>query len=106
MRPAPRRLTAPAIRGHKAGEPIVMLTAYTARMAELLDPHCDVLLVGDSLAQVVYGLPTTLPVTLDMMIAHGAAVVHGSSKALVVVDMPFGSYEEGPDQAFRSAARV
>ena len=83
-----------------------MLTAYTARMAELLDRHCDVLLVGDSLAQVIYGLPTTLPVTLDMMIAHGAAVVRGSRRALVVVDMPFGSYEENPDQAFRSAARV
>lgn len=83
-----------------------MLTAYTARMAELLDPHCDVLLVGDSLAQVIYGLPTTLPVSLDMMIAHGSAVVRGSRGALVVVDMPFGSYEEGPDQAFRSASRV
>jgi 3-methyl-2-oxobutanoate hydroxymethyltransferase len=69
-------------------------------------PHCDLLLVGDSLAQVVYGLPTTLPVTLDMMIAHGAAVVRGSRNALVVVDMPFGSYEEGPEQAFHSAARV
>jgi 3-methyl-2-oxobutanoate hydroxymethyltransferase len=103
---ASRRLTAPAIRKRKQGEPIVMLTAYTARMAELLDRHCDVLLVGDSLAQVIYGLPTTLPVTLDMMIAHGAAVVRGSRRALVVVDMPFGSYEENPDQAFRSAARV
>ncbi len=90
----------------KHREPIVMLTAYTARIAELLDRHCDVLLVGDSLAQTIYGLPTTLPVTLDMMIAHGAAVVRGSSRALVVVDMPFGSYEEGPDQAFRAAARV
>jgi 3-methyl-2-oxobutanoate hydroxymethyltransferase len=85
---------------------MVMLTAYTARMAELLDCHCDVLLVGDSLAQVVYGLPTTLPATLDMMIAHGAAVVRGSRHALVVVDMPFGTYEESPEQAFRSAARV
>ena len=83
-----------------------MLTAYTARMAELLDRHCDVLLVGDSLAQVIYGLPTTLPVTLDMMIAHGAAVVRGSRRALVVVDMPFGSYEESPEVAFRSATRV
>lgn len=102
----PRRLTAPAIRDRKRGEPIVMLTAYTARMAELLDRHCDVLLVGDSLAQVIYGLLTTIPVTLDMMIAHGAAVVRGSQRALVVVDMPFGSYEESPEQAFRSAARV
>ncbi|WP_431283885.1 3-methyl-2-oxobutanoate hydroxymethyltransferase [Humitalea sp. 24SJ18S-53] len=83
-----------------------MLTAYTARMAELLDRHCDVLLVGDSLAQTIYGLPTTLPVTLDMMIAHGAAVVRGSRRCLVVVDMPFGSYEESPQQAFRSAASL
>jgi 3-methyl-2-oxobutanoate hydroxymethyltransferase len=83
-----------------------MLTAYTARMAELLDRHCDVLLVGDSLAQVIYGLPTTLPVTLDMMIAHGAAVVRGSRRALIVVDMPFGSYQESPEQAFRSAICV
>lgn len=101
-----RRITVPTIRNRKRGEPIVMLTAYTARMAELLDRHCDVLLVGDSLAQVIYGLPTTLPVTLDMMIAHGAAVVRGSRRALVVVDMPFGSYEESPEQAFRSATRV
>jgi 3-methyl-2-oxobutanoate hydroxymethyltransferase len=83
-----------------------MLTAYTARMAELLDPHCDALLVGDSLAQTIYGLPSTVPVTLDMMIAHGAAVVRGSRRALIVVDMPFGSYEESPEQAFRSAARI
>lgn len=101
-----RRLTAPDIHDSKHVEPIVMLTAYTARMAELLDRHCDVLLVGDSLAQVIYGLPTTLPVTLDMMIAHGAAVVRGSQRALVVIDMPFGSYEESPEQAFRSATRV
>lgn len=102
----PRRLTARAIRERKKGQPIVMLTAYTARMAELLDRHCDVLLVGDSLAQVIYGLPTTLPVTLDMMIAHGAAVVRGSRHSLVVVDMPFGTYEESPEQAFSSASRV
>lgn len=102
----PRRFTAPAIFDRKRSEPIVMLTAYTARMAELLDRHCDVLLVGDSLAQVIYGLPNTLPVTLDMMIAHGAAVVRGSRLALIVVDMPFGSYEESPEQAFRSATRV
>jgi 3-methyl-2-oxobutanoate hydroxymethyltransferase len=75
-------------------------------MAELLDRHCDVLLVGDSLAQVIYGLHSTLPVTLDMMIAHGAAVVRGSARALVVVDMPFSSYEESVEQAFRSASRV
>lgn len=105
--PAPaRRLTAPAIAGRKGGTPIVMLTAYTARMAQLLDPHCDVLLVGDSLGQVIYGLPSTLPVTLDMMVAHGAAVVRGSARALVVIDMPFGSYEASPEQAFASAARL
>ncbi len=105
--PAPmRRLTAPAIQQRKGGEPIVMLTAYTMRMAQLLDPHCDMLLVGDSLGQVIYGLPSTIPVTLDMMCAHGAAVVRGSWHALVAVDMPFGSYEESPGQAFRNAARV
>jgi 3-methyl-2-oxobutanoate hydroxymethyltransferase len=75
-------------------------------MAQLLDPHCDVLLVGDSLGQVIYGLPSTLPVTLDMMIAHGAAVVRGSYHSLVIVDMPFGSYEASPEHAFESAARV
>lgn len=102
----PVRSSAPAILGRKGREPIVVLTAYTARMAQLLEPHCDVLLVGDSLAQVIYGLPSTLPVTLDMMISHGAAVVRGSRSALVVVDMPFGSYEEGPAQAFQSASRI
>lgn len=101
-----KRVTAPAIRARKGGTPIVMLTAYTARMAELLDPHCDVLLVGDSLAQVIYGLPSTVPVTLDMMCAHGAAVVRGGAHALVAVDMPFGSYEAGPEAAFAAAARV
>jgi 3-methyl-2-oxobutanoate hydroxymethyltransferase len=75
-------------------------------MAQLLDPHCDVLLVGDSLGQVIYGLDTTVRVTLDMMCAHGAAVVRGSYRSVVVVDMPFGSYEESPEAAFRSAARV
>ncbi|WP_033920895.1 3-methyl-2-oxobutanoate hydroxymethyltransferase [Sphingomonas sp. 37zxx] len=105
--PAPmRRLTVPAIAARKGGEPIVMLTAYTARMAQLLDPHCDVLLVGDSLGQVIYGLPSTLSVTLDMMCAHGAAVVRGSYHSVVVIDMPFGSYEASPEQAFASAARI
>jgi 3-methyl-2-oxobutanoate hydroxymethyltransferase len=98
------RLTASDIRKRKNGEPIVALTAYTARMAELLDPHCDVLLVGDSLANVVYGFPTTLPATLDMMAAHGAAVVRGSRRALVVIDMPFRSYEAGPKKAFKAAS--
>jgi 3-methyl-2-oxobutanoate hydroxymethyltransferase len=105
--PAPmKRLTVPAIRQAKGKAPLVMLTAYSIRMAQILDPHCDMLLVGDSLGQVIYGLPSTIPVSLDMMCAHGAAVVRGSYHALVVIDMPFGSYEESPEQAFRSAARV
>ena len=105
-----KRMTVPAIRARKdkatTTEPLVMLTAYTVRMAQLLDPHCDLLLVGDSLGQVIYGLPSTLPVTLDMMCAHGAAVVRGSYHSVVVVDMPFGSYEASPQQAFASASRV
>jgi 3-methyl-2-oxobutanoate hydroxymethyltransferase len=105
--PAPmKRLTVPKLMGMKGGTPIVMLTAYTARMAQLLDPHCDLLLVGDSLGQVIYGLPSTVPVTLDMMCAHGAAVVRGSWHAVVAIDMPFGSYEASPEQAFASASRV
>ncbi|MBY0582003.1 MAG: 3-methyl-2-oxobutanoate hydroxymethyltransferase [Sphingomonas sp.] len=99
-----KRLTVPSIRRRKGGEPLVMLTAYTVRMAQLLDPHCDLLLVGDSLGQVIYGLPSTVPVTLDMMAAHGAAVVRGSYHAVVVIDMPFGSYEQSPEKAFESAA--
>jgi 3-methyl-2-oxobutanoate hydroxymethyltransferase len=107
--PAPmKRLTVPAIRARKTdgvtGEPLVMLTAYTARQAQLLDAHCDLLLVGDSLGQVIYGLPSTVPVTLEMMANHGAAVVRGSYHAVVVIDMPFGSYEASPEQAFASAA--
>jgi 3-methyl-2-oxobutanoate hydroxymethyltransferase len=105
-----RRLTVPQIQRRKfAGkteQPLVMLTAYTARQAQLLDAHCDMLLVGDSLGQVVYGLPSTLQVTLEMMIAHGAAVVRGSYHSLVIVDMPFGTYEQSPAQAYASAARV
>jgi 3-methyl-2-oxobutanoate hydroxymethyltransferase len=105
-----KRMTAPSIRARKADgkaePPIVMLTAYTMRMAQLLDPHCDALLVGDSLGQVIYGLPSTIPVTMEMMIAHGAAVVRGSWHALVAVDMPFGSYEASPQQAFESASRI
>ncbi|MBT2133606.1 3-methyl-2-oxobutanoate hydroxymethyltransferase [Croceibacterium sp. LX-88] len=103
-----RRLTVPAIRKRKqdgvTAEPIVMLTAYTARQAQLLDAHCDVLLVGDSLAQVIYGLDSTVPVTLEMMANHTAAVVRGSYHSVVVVDMPFGSYEASPAQAFESAS--
>ncbi len=103
--PAPlKRLTVPAIRRQKGATPLVMLTAYTVRTAQLLDPHCDMLLVGDSLGQVIYGLPSTVPVTLDMMAAHGAAVVRGSYHAVVVIDMPFGSYEASPEKAFESAA--
>ncbi|HSQ98667.1 MAG TPA: 3-methyl-2-oxobutanoate hydroxymethyltransferase [Sphingomicrobium sp.] len=109
-----KRTTAPSIRARKVSDkdsfrteqPIVMLTAYTMRMAQLLDPHCDMLLVGDSLGQVIYGLPSTIPVTLEMMCAHGAAVVRGSWHALVAVDMPFGSYEASPQQAFESAAHI
>ena len=103
--PAPlKRLTIPAIRRQKGKTPLVMLTAYTVRNAQLLDPHCDLLLVGDSLGQVIYGLPSTVPVTLEMMAAHGAAVVRGSYHAVVVIDMPFGSYEASPEKAFESAA--
>jgi 3-methyl-2-oxobutanoate hydroxymethyltransferase len=105
-----KRMTAPSIRARKADgktdQPIVMLTAYTMRMAQLLDPHCDMLLVGDSLGQVIYGLPSTIPVTLDMMCAHGAAVVRGSWHSLVAVDMPFGSYEGSHEQAFANASRI
>jgi len=90
----------------KGGAPIVGLTAYTAPIANLLDPHVDFLLVGDSVGMVVYGFASTLPVTVDMMIAHGAAVMRSSSQALVVVDMPFGSYQESREQAFRTAARI
>jgi len=105
-----KRTTVPSIRARKADgrteQPIVMLTAYTMRMAQLLDPYCDILLVGDSLGQVIYGLPSTIPVTLEMMCAHGAAVVRGSWHALVGVDMPFGSYEASPEDAFDSASRI
>src|ERR1044071_4337755 len=105
--PAPmKRLTVPKLKAMKGGEPIVMLTAYTARMAQLLDSHCDLLLVGDSLGQVIYGLPSTVPVTLEMMCAHGADVVRGSWHAVVAVDMPFGAYEASPEQAFASASRI
>ena len=109
--PAPmKRLTVPMIQRRKldgkTAEPLVMLTAYTARQAQLLDAHCDLLLVGDSLGQVIYGLPSSLQVTLEMMCAHGAAVVRGSYHSVVVVDMPFGSYEGSPAQAFTSASRI
>lgn len=105
--PAPmRRLSVPAIAARKGKEPVVMLTAYTARYAQLFDAHCDMLLVGDSLGQVIYGLPSTVPVTLEMMINHGAAVVRGSYHSVVIIDLPFGTYEAGPEQAFATASRV
>ncbi len=100
------RMTIPAIRDRKGGEPLVCLTAYTTQMAKLLDPHVDLLLVGDSLGMVVYGMDNTLGVTVDMMIAHGGAVVRGAQRACVIVDLPFGSYQESPEAAFRTAARV
>src|SRR6202042_92455 len=101
-----RRLTAPDIRARKAGEPIVCLTSYHAHTARILDRYCDVILVGDSLGMVMHGLETTVPVTLDMMILQGHAVMRGSRRALVVIDMPFGSYEASKEQAFMSAARI
>src|SRR4028119_1663345 len=104
--PAPmKRLTVPKLQAMKGGEPIVMLTAYTARMAQLLDPHCDLLLVGDSLGQVIYGLPSTVPVTLEMMCAHGAAVFRGSWHAVVAGAMPFGAHGARPPPAPARAAR-
>lgn len=101
-----RRLTAPDIASRKGGDKIVCLTAYTAPMAALLDPHVDLLLVGDSVGMALHGLPTTLGVTLDMMILHGQAVMRGSERALVVIDLPFGTYEQSPETAYASAARV
>jgi len=101
-----RRLTAPDIRARKGGEPIVCLTSYHAHTARLVDRYCDVILVGDSLGMVMHGFETTVPVTLDMMILQGHAVMRGSKRALVVVDMPFGSYEQSREQAFASCARV
>jgi 3-methyl-2-oxobutanoate hydroxymethyltransferase len=101
-----KRITVPELMARKGGEPIVSLTAYTAPMAKFLDPYVDILLVGDSLGMVLYGFDSTLPVTLDMMIAHGAAVVRGSQRGCVIVDMPFGSYQESPAQAYRNTARV
>jgi 3-methyl-2-oxobutanoate hydroxymethyltransferase len=103
---AVKRVTAPDIRARKNGEPIVMLTSYHAHTASLVDRFCDVILVGDSLGNVMHGFETTVPVTLDMMILQGHAVMRGSKHALVVVDMPFGSYEASKEQAFHSAARI
>ncbi|ODT63489.1 MAG: 3-methyl-2-oxobutanoate hydroxymethyltransferase [Phenylobacterium sp. SCN 69-14] len=103
---AVRRIAAPDIAARKGGVPIVCLTAYTAPMAEILDEHCDLLLVGDSVGMVVHGLPNTVGVTLEMMILHGQAVMRTARRAMVVVDMPFGSYEGAPETAYENAARV
>ena len=101
-----RRKTVKDIAAAKGGDPLVCLTAYDAPTAALLDSHCDLLLVGDSVGMVVHGLPSTVGVTLEMMILHGQAVMRGAKQAFVVVDMPFGSYETNADQAFLNAARV
>ena len=103
---AGKRATIPDLAARKGGEPIVSLTAYTTPMAKLLDEHVDFLLVGDSMGMAVYGMDNTLGVTLDMAINHGAAVVRGTKHACVVVDMPFGTYQESPELAFRNAAKV
>ena len=104
---SPIRRTLPAdITALKGGTPIVVLTAYTTPLARIADAHCDVVMVGDSLGMVIHGLPSTIGVTLDMMILHGRAVMRGIAKAMVVIDLPFGSYEESPQQAFRSASRL
>jgi 3-methyl-2-oxobutanoate hydroxymethyltransferase len=101
-----KRLTAPDILARKGGAPVVCLTSYHAHTARIVDKHCDVILVGDSLGMVMHGMETTVPVTLDMMILQGHAVMRGSQRALVVVDLPFASYEASKEQAFMSAARV
>ncbi|WP_095204522.1 3-methyl-2-oxobutanoate hydroxymethyltransferase [Mesorhizobium carmichaelinearum] len=101
-----KSITPPDIRLRKGQAPLVCLTAYTTPVARFIDAHCDVVLVGDSVGMVLHGLPSTLGVTVDMLILHGKAVRRGLKRALMVVDMPFGSYEEGPEQAFRNAARV
>jgi 3-methyl-2-oxobutanoate hydroxymethyltransferase len=101
-----RPVLPPDITARKGGVPLVTLTAYTTPMARLVDAHCDIALVGDSVGMVLHGMPSTIGVTLDMMILHGRAVMRGLSKAMAVIDMPFGTYEESPQQAFRNAARL
>ncbi|PTE14578.1 3-methyl-2-oxobutanoate hydroxymethyltransferase [Pseudogemmobacter blasticus] len=103
---AVRPVLPPDIRARKGGAPLVVLTAYSTPMARIVDAHCDVALVGDSVGMVIHGLPSTLGVTMEMMILHGRAVVRGCQKAMPVIDMPFGSYEESPQQAFRNASRL
>ena len=99
-------MTVPNFRAQKGSAPLVCLTAYTAHVAHLVDAEADMILVGDSLGMVIHGMPNTLGVTIEHMIMHGQAVVRGAKKALVVVDMPFGSYEESPEVAFRNASRI
>jgi 3-methyl-2-oxobutanoate hydroxymethyltransferase len=101
-----RRMTAPQIRARKGGEPIVSLTSYHAHTAAIVDKYADFILVGDSLGMVMHGMDSTIGVPLDLMIMHGRAVVRGTKRALVVVDMPFGTYEESPNMAFRNAAKI
>ncbi|MEM7669347.1 MAG: 3-methyl-2-oxobutanoate hydroxymethyltransferase, partial [Pseudomonadota bacterium] len=101
-----KRMTVPDFMARKGAEPLVCLTSYTAHVAHICDQVCDLLLVGDSLGMVIHGMPNTLGVTLEHMIMHGQAVVRGADKALVVVDMPFGSFEESTEVAFRNASRV
>jgi 3-methyl-2-oxobutanoate hydroxymethyltransferase len=101
-----RPVLPPDILARKGGTPLVVLTAYSTPVARLVDAHCDIVLVGDSVGMVIHGLPSTLGVTMEMMILHGRAVVRGAQKAMPVIDMPFGSYEESPQQAFRNASRL
>ena len=101
-----RAVLPPDIRARKGSAPLVVLTAYTTPGARLVDPHCDIALVGDSVGMVLHGMPSTLGVTMEMMILHGQSVVRGLTRAMAVIDMPFGTYEESPQQAFRNAARL
>jgi 3-methyl-2-oxobutanoate hydroxymethyltransferase len=101
-----RSVLPPDIAARKGGDPLVVLTAYTTPVAKLVDAHCDIALVGDSVGMVLHGMTTTVGVTMEMMLLHGRSVVRGLSRAMAVIDMPFGSYEEGPEQAFRNAARL
>ncbi len=104
--PKRKKMTVPAFTARKGGDPLVCLTAYTAHVARIVDEQADMILVGDSLGMVIHGMPNTLGVTMEHMIMHGQAVMRGAEKALVVVDMPFGSFEESPEVAFRNAARI
>jgi 3-methyl-2-oxobutanoate hydroxymethyltransferase len=101
-----RPVLPPDILARKGSAPLVVLTAYTTPIARLVDAHCDIALVGDSVGMVLHGMPSTIGVTMEMMILHGRAVARGLTRAMMVIDMPFGSYEEGPQQAFRNASRL